>query len=298
MSTGVPTNRTNVELPSEVASEILAKVQESSAVMQLARQINLPGRGVTIPVILGDVEAAWVGETGKSAVSNPNVSKKQMTAYKLSVIVPFSNEFKRDLESLYTELVNRLPAALAQKFDKTVFGAVSAPGENFDTFASATAQNIGTNTYDGLVAADADIAAHDGITNGYVISPKGKSILLSAKDTTNRPIFINNVSEGAVPMILGAKTTLSKGAYKASSDTGTSAVPATVGVAGDWTQALYGTVEGVKITISDQATLDLQDNENTVINLWQQDMFAVKAEIEVGFRADVACFNKLTAAGL
>ena len=32
--------------------------------------------------------------------------------------------------------------------------------------------------------------------------------------------------------------------------------------------------------------------------LWQQDMFAVKAEIEVGFRADVACFNKLTAAGL
>ena len=298
MSTGVPTNRTNVELPSEVASEILAKVQGSSAVMQLARQINLPGRGVTIPVILGDVEAAWVGETGKSAVSNPNVSKKQMTAYKLSVIVPFSNEFKRDLESLYTELVNRLPAALAQKFDKTVFGAVSAPGENFDTFASATAQNIGTNTYDGLVAADADIAAHDGITNGYVISPKGKSILLSAKDTTNRPIFINNVAEGAVPMILGAKATLSKGAYKASSGTGTSAVPATVGVAGDWTQALYGTVEGVKITISDQATLDLQDNENTTINLWQQDMFAVKAEIEVGFRADVACFNKLTAAGL
>ena len=298
MSTGVPTNRTNVELPSEVASEILAKVQESSAVMQLARQINLPGRGTTIPVILGDVEAAWVGETGKSAVSNPNVSKKQMTAYKLSVIVPFSNEFKRDLESLYTELVNRLPAALAQKFDKTVFGAVSAPGENFDTFASATAQNIGTNTYDGLVAADSDIAAHDGITNGYVISPKGKSILLQAKDTTGRPIFINNVAEGAVPMILGAKATMSKGAYKASSGSGTSAVPATVGVAGDWTQALYGTVEGVKITISDQATLDLQDNENTTINLWQQDMFAVKAEIEVGFRADVACFNKLTAAGL
>ncbi|MBR4707911.1 MAG: phage major capsid protein [Pseudobutyrivibrio sp.] len=298
MSTGVPTNRTNVELPADIAKEILEKVQESSAVMQLARQIKLPGRGTTIPVILGDVEANWVGETGKSAVSNPNVSKKQMTAYKLSVIVPFSNEFKRDLESLYDELVRRLPAALGAKFDKTVFGAVSAPGENFDTFASATAQNIGTNTYDGLVAADGDIAAHDGITNGYVISPKGKSILLTAKDTTGRPIFINNVAEGAVPMILGAKTTMSKGAYKASSGSGTSAVPATVGVAGDWTQALYGTVEGVKITISDQATLDLQDSDNTTINLWQQDMFAVKAEIEVGFRADVACFNKLTAAGL
>lgn len=60
---GVPTNRTNISLPSEVAAEILAKTQEASAVMSLARQIALPGRGVSIPVITADPEAAWVGET-------------------------------------------------------------------------------------------------------------------------------------------------------------------------------------------------------------------------------------------
>ncbi len=287
---GVQTNRTNVELPSDIAKEIISKVQESSAVMRLAREIKLPGGGTTIPVIVGDVEASWGGETDPIVVSNPNLSKKKMQAYKLSVIVPFSNEFKRDLTTLYDELVRRLPNALAKKFDATVFGNATAPGENFDTFSAVTAQDIGTAAYDGLVAADADIAAHDGITNGYVIAPKGKSILLLSKDTTGRPLFINSVAEGSVPMVLGAPTHQSKGAYKA----GSGNTPSVVGIAGDWTQALYGTVEGVKIDISNQATLKV--DANTEINLWQQDMFAVKAEIEVGFRADTACFNRLTAA--
>lgn len=283
---GTPTNRTNITLPAEMGREILAKMQTESAVMQLARQIELPGRGVEIPVITADPEAAWVAETGAKPVSNPGLTSKLMSAYKLAVIVPFSNEFRRDAAGLYDELVRRLPRALAQKFDATVFGAVAAPGTNFDTFASATAQDIsGTNTYAGLVAADADIAAHGGIMNGIAMSPQGKSVLLGSVDGDQRPLFINNVSEGAVPMILGAKTVLSKGAYASGS-------PNTVGVAGDWTQAMYGTVEGIKIDYSADATLT---SGNDTINLFQQNMFAVRAEIEVGFRADIACFNKLTA---
>ena len=282
---GTPTNRTNISLPPEVAAEILAKTQEASAVMSLARQIALPGRGVSIPVITADPEAAWVGETEAKAVANPSLSTKVMEPYKLAVIVPFSNEFARDAAALYDELVRRLPLALAQKFDATVIGAVQAPGNNFDTFAAATAQNItAPNTYSSLVAADTDIATHSGIMNGIALSPQGKGVLLGAVDDNKRPLFINNVSEGAVPMVLGAKTVLSKGVYD-----GTNNV---VGIAGDWTQAMYGTVEGVKIDYSSDATLDI--GSGNVINLFQQNMFAVRAEIEIGFRADVNCFNRLT----
>lgn len=281
---GIPTNRTNINLPAEVASEILAKTQEASAVMALARQIALPGRGAAIPVITADPEAAWVGETDEKPVSNPSLNTKIMKAYKLAVIVPFSNEFRRDAAALYDELVRRLPLALAQKFDATVAGAVQAPGSDFDTFASATAQNItAPNTYSSLVAADTDIATHGGIMNGIALSPQGKGVLLAAVDDNKRPLFINNVSEGAVPMVLGAQTVLSKGVYD-----GTNHV---VGVAGDWTQALYGTVEGVEISYSEDATLTSGD---TTINLFQRNMFAVRAEIEIGFRADVSCFNRLT----
>lgn len=283
---GISTNRSNIALPTEVSEEILQKMQEQSAVMQLARRINLPGRGVTIPVITGDPEAGWVEETGAKPVSNPTLSTKIMQAYKLAVIVPFSDEFRRDAASLYDAIVARLPLALAAKFDATVFGASSgAPGSNFDTLGGATAQSLATDAYAGLVAADTAIATAGGIMNGIVLSPQGKGVLLAATDGDHRPLFINNVAEGAVPMVLGSRTVVSKGAYVAGS-------PNHVGIAGDWSQAMYGTVEGVQIRFADQTSLTIGGDN---VNLWEHNMFAVRAEIEVGFRADVNCFNVLTA---
>ncbi len=276
---------TTIALPGAVSAEIWQKAQESSAVMSLARKMTLPGLGVTIPIITGDPEAGWVGETEKKPVKRGTLATKQMTPYTLAVIVPFSNQFRRDLPALYDALVSRLPGALAKKFDATVFGG-AAPGSNFDTLAACTAQEIGTDAYGGLVAADADIAAHDGILNGWVLAPQGKAQLLTAVDGNKRPLFINSVAEGAVPMILGAPVKQSKGAYKAGS-------PNVVGVAGDWTQAVYGTVEGVQISVSDQATLT---DGGSTINLFEQNMFAVRAEIECGFRCDTSVFNRLTKA--
>ena len=299
MPSGIATNRSNITLPAEVSQEILQKTQQASAIMQLARQIALPGRGVQIPVITSDPSAAWVAETGAKAVSNPGLSTKLMQAYKLAVIVPFSDEFRRDAAALYDALVARLPLALAQKFDQTVVGAVEAPGENFDTFANCTAQSIvkaeNHSTYDGLVAAYGDIAAHNGSLNGFALSPAAVGLLLGATDSTGRPIFINSAADGDVNRLLGARTLESRGIYKAgAAGVGTApGTPAIVGIAGDWSQAMYGTVEGVQIRFADQTGLTIN---STQVNLWEHNMFAVRAEIELGFRADTACFNLLAGA--
>lgn len=39
---GIATNRTNITLPVDVSNEIIAKVQEGSAVMKLARKSSFP----------------------------------------------------------------------------------------------------------------------------------------------------------------------------------------------------------------------------------------------------------------
>lgn len=287
MSSGIPTNRTNITLPTEVSEVIMQKTQESSAIMTLARKINLTGKGASIPVIVSDPVASWVAETDKKPVSNPELSTKIMTPYKLAVIVPFSDEFARDADALYEEIVRRVPLALAQKFDKTVFTGSGAPVANFDTFASVTAQSLSTGAYDALVGAVTDIADAGYNLNGWVMSPQGKGELLLAKDKDDRPLFLNNVSEDAFPTILGEKVVISRAAYN-------QGTPDLVGVAGDWTQALYGTVEGVKIDYSKEASLTI---DNEVVNLWERNMFALRAEIEVGFRADTSAFNKLTRTG-
>lgn len=289
---GINTNRTNITLPTEVSAEIMQKTQEQSAVMALARKITLPGRGLTIPVITGDPEASWVDETAIKPVSNPSLSTKIMQGYKLAVIVPFSDEFRRDMAGLYDALVARLPLALAQKFDATAFHG-AAPGSNFDTLASVTAQTIsgtGNSVYKALVAADTAIATAGGLCNGFAISAQGKGELLTAVDSTGRPLFVNSVAEGAVPRILGNPVAYSKAAYK-DGTSGSGATPDVLGFAGDWTQAVYGVVEGVKIDMSDTATLTIS---NALTSLWERNMFAVRAEIEIGFRCDTSCFNKIT----
>ena len=283
---GINTNRTNISLPTSISSEIIQQTQEASAVMKLARQIALPGNGLSIPVVTSDPVAAWVDETDEKPVSNPGLSTKTMRGYKIAVIETFSNQFKRDYGALYDALIARLPGVLAAKFDNTVFGGTAAPGSDFDQLSSATGQSLASDVYGGLVAADTDIALHGGLVNGYAISPQMKGILLSALDKNDRPLFINSVAEGAIPMILGNPTYLTKGAFVSGS-------PATIGFVGDWTKAMYGIVEGVDITVSDQATLTLGDS--STINLFQRNMFAVRAEIEIGFRADTTVFNKLTA---
>lgn len=286
---GINTNRTNITLPTSVSSQIIQKTQEDSAVMRLATQITLPGNGLTIPVITSDPTASWVDETDEKPVSNPGLSTKIMRGYKLAVIEPFSNQFRRDYGALFDALIARLPRILAEKFDNTVFGGTAAPGSDFDTFASITAQSLTSDAYGGLVAADTDIALHGGLSNGYAISPQMKGVLLSALDKNDRPLFINSVAEGAVDRILGQPTYLTKGAFVSGS-------PATIGVVGDWTKAMYGVVEGVDISFSSDATLTLADS--STINLFQRNMFAVRAEIEIGFRADTSVFNKLTASSV
>lgn len=279
-----------LSLPASVSNEILAKTAEASVIQRAARRVALPGNGAVVSVVTGEPTAAWVGETEAKPVSNGSAAHKVLRPYKLAVIETFSNEFRRDLPALYAGLVDRLPAALASKFDSTVFHG-TAPGSDFDTLATAAAQVL---DYDGILAGISAIGGAGFDANGIVVSPQGEAEVLGLKDLQDRPLFISDLqSQGIIGGILGRPVFKSRAAYAAGDAEATPAAPATLGFVGDWSQAIWGTVEDVVIKVSDQATL--VDGETT-INLFQQNMFAVLAEIEIGFRVgDVDAFNKLTA---
>ena len=286
-------------LPKEISAEIWVDAQEQSAVMQLATPIRVPGTGLTIPIITGDASADWVAETAAKPVSRATLGKKVMTPYKLAVIETFSDEFRRDLPGVYAELRRRLPGAIAKKFDSTVFGS-TAPGSGFDTLGGATAvpisphaTDVKKNTYSGLVKAYTDIAGAGGTLDGWALSSQAKGLLLGQVDSSGRPLLFNDIQAGSpVGSLLGEPVYYTQGV-----NSGT-----TIGFAGDWASTYYGTVEGIKVDISNQAsivdgTVEVATGVSipNVINLWQQNMFAVLVEVEIGFVArDVARFRKLT----
>lgn len=275
----------NVALPSDVSQEIWANAVSESAFMQLGRRINIPGTGTTVQTITGEPTANWVAETNAKPLSAHTFGKHAITPYKLAVIEAFSSEFLRDKAALYDECVSRLPASLSKKFDSTIMGT-TAPGSGFDVLGTGVSKvsildGANTTTYKQFVAADAAVSAADGILNAIALAPQGKSIVLGATDTTGRPIFVPGPESNTVGTILGANVVVSKGVYVAGAATGS--VPAVVGVAGDFSGVIWGSVEGVKMAVSDQASL--VDGSGNTINLWQDNMVAVRFEIEVAFAA-------------
>ena len=284
---------TNVILDPEVSREIWANAIEESAFMRAARRINIPGSGMKIQTITGEPEANWVDETNLKPVGFHTFGSKTITPYKLAIIEPFSQEFLRDKDALYAECVRRLPAALGKKFDSTIMGAV-APGSGFDVIGTGVSSTSllpdsvnHVTEYDRFVAIDAAVSAADGIMDTVILAPQGKSILLGAKDADGYPLFTAGVGANTVGNILGAPVTVAKGVYVAGSAATQSAagVPAVVGVAGDFSDVVWGSVEGVQMSVSDAASLSYTNssNQTVTINLWQQNMVAVRFEIEVAF---------------
>ena len=284
-SVNINRGTTGIQLTPEQSTEIWANAVKESAVMQLAQRVNLPGSGISIPIVTGDPVADFVAETAEKPVSSSTFGTKVMTPYKIAVIELFSNEFRRDLPALYRELARRLPAAIGAKFDATVFGG-TAPGTGFDVLTAATAVGIGgTGTYGKLVTAFTTVGTV-GRVNGWAVSPQGEGILLGATDQAGRPLLIDSINDDStIGRLLGAQVVESDHVYKAGT-------PNVVGFAGDWTQARYGIVDGINVSISEEATINTGTEQ---VNLWQRNMFALRCEAEVGFVVkNAAAFVKLT----
>jgi len=301
---------TNVSslLPADVSQEIQAKMLETSVIQTLARQVSVPGSGLTIPVISGEPTASWVAESDDKPVSRHTLNKLSLTPKKLAVIEPFSDEFRRDLPGLYAELVRRLPNSLSKAFDaaaiygdRTQIGSLYDEGEAAATNADLQTVDT-TDTYGDFLAAITKVATNGYDADALALSPGGEALLMGAVTTAGSPLFLPNaMGSRGVGSVFGRPVYRSRNIAFAAADAdidadgsggGTTEVDTLYGIVGQWDQAIWGTVEGIKVSFSDQATLT---DGGTQINLWQRNMFAVRAEIEIGFVvADPKAFVFLT----
>lgn len=284
---------TNVIFDPEVSNEIISKAIDESAIMQLAPQMQIAGNGKKFQTITGDPVPEWIGETEVKPVGKFDFGTKEVEPYKMAIIVPFSDEFRRDKTALYNECVNRLPKLFGKKFDATVM-STNAPGQNFDVLGSTQTVSLtpatGKTMYDQFIAVDQLIGNNDGIMSGIALAPQGRSMVLGAVDGNGRPLFTAGVQSGTVNPILGANVSVKKGVYVAGS-------PAVVGLAGDFDNCAWGAVNSIQGAITDQASIEYEvDGETKTLHLWQRNMFAVRFEVELAFMVrDANTFVRLTA---
>ena len=277
-----------VILTPEMSSEIWTDSIKQSALTQLATRVNLPGKGVKWQTLNAPNAAEWVGETAEKPVVDPSFGSKTMIPYKLAQIITVSEEFTRDAANLWNAVQAQASEAIAQAIDKTFLaGTIPLPGaDGVDTLADAQTVSVKNGKYVDFVKIATTVLDNNGDLNGIAITNKGLSKFLSAVDENGRPLMVPGVGSTELGSAFGARMIKSPWGYKeavAASGSGASAVqaaPEVLGVAGDWTQAYYGTVQGIRIKMTDTATVK---KGATTINLWQRNMIAFLVEAEVGF---------------
>lgn len=285
-----------LDLTPETQNTIWQNAVYQSAFMQLVPQIPLPGKGVRVPIITGDPEADWFAEGAEKPKSGVGFDKKDMVPYTIAVILPFSNQFRRDFNAITQQVIAKGPQAIARKIDQTIMGLVDVPGADFDTLKDAPQVSLGKTVWKSLNDADDKVTAADGTVDGWALSPQGRSVLRQATDNNGRPLFLGSMGESDVNTVLGNRTYISKGvhvpAQAAGADNNPPARPEIVGVVGEFASAAWGTPEGLQTSVSDQAPITIDGKQ---VNLWEKNMFAVRIEMEFGFRVrDINRFVLLT----
>jgi HK97 family phage major capsid protein len=271
------------QIPQEQATLVLKEFMQQAAITKLAKYepMNKPEKKFTY--LAEGPGAYWVGEGEKIQTSKATWLQATLKTKKLGVIIPVSKEFLTyTVSDFFAQIRPAISEAFAIKFDQSALFGVGSPfGTGVSVFERADAAgnkvelNSLGNLYDELNALLALLEDADKDADGFTTTRKFKKNLRGAKDEHGLPVF-NDPKGGATSDALG----LPIGYVDSKSWDYTKAHL----LAADWDYTRYGILQGIEYKISEDATLTtVQDENGDPINLFERDMFALRATMQVGF---------------
>ena len=288
-----------VLVPVELKNEVLRIAQTQYG---LARRdmfylpFSGPGNTRTVPTLGTSVRVFWTGEGKKKRSTQPKFSLVQQTLKKLAAIVPMTEEILEDSLIDINALLGQLFAeAIAKEEDVQFFMGTGTPwtgilnnGDvNKVTQASGDASQL---TVDDLI--DMEDATPTGALNGskYYFHRTIKSVLKKLKDKNGNYILV--AAANGVPATLNGYPYECSDAFPALNDiqTGDGYI-----LFGNLKQgAIFGDKQQIRVKLLDQATVGDTDgdesgsDEQTSINLAEEDMVALRIVERVGYTVALA----------
>lgn len=278
------------------SAPIFDQARRMSIAQQLAQQIQLGASGQAIPVTTGKLAAGWVVEGAAKPASAGTMAIKTMSPKKLAVIAIVSAEVVRSNPGGYMqEIQAQVGEAFATAFDSAAFHGTNTPFATFldqstNSVEFTDAAGVGgvlTNVYAELNAGLRLLTTAGKKLTGFAFDTRFEPELNDAKDTANRPLFVESpFTEEAGPVrlgrLLGRKSALGDGVWDATVKS--------LGYGGNWSQAAWGTVGGISYDVSTQATATIN---GVLTSLWENNLVGVRAEAEYGWLVnDVQSFVK------
>ena len=282
----------------ELAGPIFDEAAKGSAAMSLMKKVPLGASGQAFPIVTGKPTANWTAEAAKKHTTEASLGLVTMQPKKLTAIAVASQEVIRANPGGYSETLQALLAdAFARAFDLAVFYDKGGDGTGtgpFGTSLWSTTKSVtlgataGANVYDDIVKAmGLNLqGTPKKQVNGFAFDTGFEVDLLTTKDTAGRPLFAEASYDGLIPA-LRSGSILGRPSYLHENV----GLEKTVGFAGDWTKAAWGTVGGITMDVSTEATVTIGGQ---LVSLYEQNLVAIRAEAEYGFAlADKEAFVKI-----
>lgn len=264
-----------------------------SVVQSLTRQVPLGINGQEIPVVTSKPTAGWVAEGGRKPTSEGGIGLKTIAPKKIAVISVVSAEVVRANPGNYITLLReQIAEAFAIAFDAATLHGTNSPF-GAGNFVAATTKSVelGTATQaNGGIYGDVNTALKLLVDDkkkltGWALDDTTEPTFNAATDLNGRPLFVDATYEESA--LSGGRLLRRPAFYNEGIADDT-----TVGFAGDWSQAVWGTVGGISYDVSTETMVHLN---GVPVSLWEENLVAVRAEAEYGWLVnDAESFVKLT----
>ncbi len=290
-------SNTAIEIPEQVASEVLQEATASSTVMQLARKVRMSSKTYRQPVLDVLPDAYWVtGDTGLKQTTEVEWDNVYLTAEALAVLVVVPDEFLQDSTvPIWSEVRPLIAQAFGRKIDNAALWGSDAPaswstsvyeqaaaagnyveiGQNKGMVASGTTVTPGANYSD----LGTDVAmmglqlAQDGYNlNAFAAQPGFNWRLIGQRDANGQPIYTSLIGDNRQGLYGVPFVESKNGAWDSEVKL----------IGGDWSKAILGTRLDMTFTMHEDAVIT-NDSGVVVFNAMQQDSKIMRVVGRWGF---------------
>lgn len=284
-------------IPEDASTEILKSLPETSIVMQLARRLtDMSVKQRRLPVMNALATAYFVsGDNGLKQTSEVNWANKYIEAEELAVIVPIPEAVLDDSAfDIWGEVQPALVEAFGIAIDQAVLYGTNIPASwttnlgaaGLVALSTAAGNTVSlaayTDLYEALLgetaagtAGSLGMLEADGyVATGHVADTSMRRKLRNVRDADGGLIFKANMQDTSRYDLDGSPIYFpTNGAIVAAT---------ALVVSGQWNQLVYAMRQDITYKVLDQAVI--QDAAgNTIYNLAQQDMVALRAVMRLGF---------------
>lgn len=279
-----------IELPEQVASEVIQEATAGSVVMQLARKVRMSSKSYRQPVLDVLPDAYWVnGDTGLKQTTAVEWDSIYLTAEPLAVLVVVPDEFIDDATvPIWSEVRPLIAQAFGRKIDNAALWNVDRPASwtsSVYQHAAAAGNFVEIGQNKGLVAGTSgsdlavDVAAmglqlaNDGFNlDGFAAQPGFNWRLVGMRSTDGLPIYTQLVGDNRQGLYGKPFTESKNGAWDAEVKL----------IGGDWSKAILGTRQDMTYTMHTDAVIS--DGDGVVVfNAMQQDSKIMRVVGRFGF---------------